>query len=284
MLARAVLGGRHPMLRFESMTRDAQLVYRVPRSRRGWELSEETMPESVVHDEAVELLKAILTWWARGRSNTRVARNLAIRWDAEEPRIGVDPDVCVLSPLPADYDDLRSVRTWLPGHVPPLLAVEVVSETNPRKDYVIAPDKYAASGTRELCIFDPLLAGPTSHGGPFLLQLWQRDEGGRFVRVYAGDGPAYSEAVAGYLVVVEDGRKLRIAEDERGARPWPTAEDAERAAKETERAAKEAERAAKEAEQSARAAERIAKEEALARLAVWRRSSHVPRKTVERDA
>ena len=37
--------------------------------------------------------------------------------------------------------DLRSVRTWLPGHGPPRLAIEVVSETNPHKDYVIAPDK-----------------------------------------------------------------------------------------------------------------------------------------------
>ena len=62
------------------MQRDAQIVYGVPRSRRGWELSEEKMPESVLHDEALELLKAILAWWARGRENVQIARNLAIRW------------------------------------------------------------------------------------------------------------------------------------------------------------------------------------------------------------
>lgn len=72
----------------------------------------------------------------------------------------------------------------------PRLAIEVVSTTNPTKDYVIAPDKYAASGTRELWIFDPLLAGPRSHGGPFPLQIWSRDDEGCFVRRHAGDAPA----------------------------------------------------------------------------------------------
>jgi len=218
------------MLPFEAMQRDAQVVYRVPRTRRGWELPEETMPESVPHDEAVELLKAILSWWARGREHVRVARNLAIRWDEEEPRIGADPDVCVLAPAPEERD-LRSVRTWA-GHAPPLLAIEVVSETNPHKDYVVAPDKYAASGTRELWIFDPLLAGPTSHGGPHVLQVWQRDDQERFVRSYAGEGPAYSEALGAYAFPVAADKQLRISDDERGARLWPTAEEAERAVKE----------------------------------------------------
>jgi len=218
------------MLPFSPMQRDAQLVYRVPRSRRGWELSEETMPESVEHDRTVELLEATLAFWARGRDNMQIARNLAIRWDAEEPRIGTDPDVCILSPPPPapapPERDLRSVRTWLPGHAPPLLAVEVVSETNPQEDYVAAPDKYAACGARELWIFDPLLAGPSSHGGPFRLQIWQRDAQGRFVRTYAGSGPARSEALSAYVVPVGDPCRLRVADDADGAHLWPTAEEA----------------------------------------------------------
>lgn len=226
--------------------RDAQLVYRVPRTKRGWELSEETMPESVTHDQAVDLLRAILARWAQGQTNAMVARNLAIRWDPDAPRIGVDPDVVLLAPRPPE-DDLRSVRTWMPGHAPPLVAVEVVSETNPHKDYAIAPDKYAASGTGELWIFDPLLAGPTSHGGPFRLQVWRRDVEGRFDRIYAGDGPSYSAFIGGYLVATDEGRKLRIADDEACTRMWLTGEEAERAAKEQERGAKEQERAAKEA-------------------------------------
>jgi hypothetical protein len=156
---------------------------------------------------------------------------------------------------------LRSVRTWLPGHTAPIFAVEVVSDTNPRKDYEIAPEKYAASGTGELCIFDPLLAGPSNYGGPHRLQLWRRDEHGSFERVYAGDGPVYCRALKGYLVVVDNGRMLRIADDEAGLHLWPTADEA------SERKAENAERAT-EAERIEKEAERAAKEEALARVAI----------------
>jgi Uma2 family endonuclease len=214
--------------------------YSVPRLRSGWELSEQTMPESVVHDQAVEMLKAILAAWAARAGAAFVARNLAVRWTEEHPGIGVDPDVCVLEPAPPGASDLRSVRTWLPGHTPPKLAVEVVSETNPHKDYAIAPDKYAASGTGELWIFDPLLAGPAVHGGPYRLQIWSRSADGDLSRIYAGDGPARSPLLDAWLVATDEGRKLRIAEDEGATRFWLTAAEAERTAKEAERTAKEA--------------------------------------------
>jgi Uma2 family endonuclease len=190
------------------------------------------MPESVIHDQAVELLKALLAAWAARAGSALVVRNLAVRWEESRPQIGVDPDVCVLSPPPPDASELRSVRTWTPGHAPPVLAVEVVSETNPHKDYAIAPDKYAASGAGELWIFDPLLAGPAVHGGPFRLQVWRRREDGDLVRIYAGDGPARSPFLGAWLVVTDEGRKLRIADDESATRFWLTAEEAERAAKE----------------------------------------------------
>jgi Uma2 family endonuclease len=209
------------------MQRDVQLVYRVPRTRPGWELPEETLPESVQHRETVDLLGAVLAYWARGRLGALVAKNLAVRWDENEPRIGIDPDVCVLVPAPPrEGEDLRSVRTWKPGHAAPLVAVEVVSNTDPRKDYDVAPEKYAASGTRELWIFDPALAGPRSQGGPFLLQVWERNEQGVFVRSYADDGPAYSNALAAHLVIAGEPRRLRIADDPDGTRLWPTAEEA----------------------------------------------------------
>jgi Uma2 family endonuclease len=243
-----------------SLPKNVGIHYTVPRLRvAGWELREETMPESVVHDQAVELLKALLAAWA-ARAGAMVVRNLAVRWDDEHPAIGVDPDVSVLQPPPPDATDLRSVRTWVPGHAPPLVAVEVVSESNPHKDYAIAPDKYAASGTRELWIFDPLLAGPTAHGGPYRLQVWHRRDDGDFVRMYAGDGPARSPALGAWLVPTDEGRELRITEDEAATRFWLTAEEAERAGRQAERVAKEAERAAKETERSA-------KEAALARVA-----------------
>lgn len=214
--------------------------YTVPRLRAGWELSEETMPESVVHDQAVELLKALLAAWAARAGSAFVARNLAIRWDEAHPQIGVDPDVCVLSPPPPDAANLRSIRTWLPGHSAPAIAIEVVSENNPHKDYAIAPDKYAASGAGELWIFDPLLAGPSAHGGPFRVQIWGRRDDGDLSRVYAGDGPARSPALGAFLVVTDEGRKLRIADDEAATQFWLTSEESERAGKDRERAEKEA--------------------------------------------
>ena len=223
--------------------------YSVPRLVSGWELSEELMPESVLHDQAVEVLKALLAAWAaRAGNGALVVRNLAVRWDESEPRVGVDPDVCVLlPPPPSDAGDLRSVRTWAPGHAPPVLAVEVVSENNPHKDYTIAPDKYAASGTGELWVFDPLLAGPAAHGGPFRLQVWHRQPNGDFARTYAGPGPAHSPSLGAYLVPTDEGRRLRIADDPSATRLWLTAEESERAAKEAALAAENSERAAKEA-------------------------------------
>jgi Uma2 family endonuclease len=208
--------------------------YTVPRLVPGWELSDELMPESVLHDRAVEMLKALLAAWAaRAANGALVVRNLAVRWDESEPRIGVDPDICVLLPAPpSDAGDLRSVRTWVPGHAPPILAIEVVSETNPHKDYAIAPDKYAASGTGELWVFDPLLAGPTTQGGPFRLQVWQRQANGDFARIDAGPGPARSPLLGAYLIATDEGRRLRLADDAEGARLWLTGEESERAAKE----------------------------------------------------
>jgi hypothetical protein len=97
---------------------------------------------------------------------------------------------------------------------------------------VSAPDRHAASGAEELWIFDPKLAGPRSHGGPFRLQLWRRGPGGEFTRVYAGDGPVRSPAVGGVLVAVDEGRRLRIADDETLTSFWRTPEETERAAKE----------------------------------------------------
>ncbi len=169
--------------------------YTVATPSHGWELGV-TMPESLLHDEIVSLLKALLSAWAaRVPGSHCIARNIAVRWDETRPAIGVDPDVCVLSPAPSD-PRLRSVRTWRDGLAAPVLAIEVVSETNQRKDYSIAPDKYAASGTGELVIFDPLLSGPPSQGGPVRLQVWRRDDAGDFTRVYAGPGPAYSHALS----------------------------------------------------------------------------------------
>ena len=222
-----------------------ELRYRIDGPRPDWELSEEPVPESRPHDLAADTLKLLLlAWVARTGRRLQVGRNLAVRWDEAHPKVGVDPDVYVIEPTP-EGDALRSLRTWEEGHHPPVLAIEVVSAGNSGKDYVAAPEKYAANGTGELWIFDPLLAGPKAHGGPFRIQVWRR-EGDAFSRIHASAGPAYSPAIGAWLFAVSEGQVLRIASDQAGTDWWMTGEEAERAAKESERAAKEAERAAKE--------------------------------------
>src|SRR5262245_53235788 len=108
------------------------------------------MPESRLHDLAIDLLKAILVHWAaRSGRSLQVGRNLAVRWEEESRNIGVDPDIYVVEPAPPEGDSVKSLCLWQTGHVAPRIAVEIVSATNPRKDYETAPEKYAASGTGE---------------------------------------------------------------------------------------------------------------------------------------
>jgi Uma2 family endonuclease len=196
---------------------------------QGWELAEETMPESDYHDEALTLLQALLSHWAVS-SGAKIARNLALRWVEENARIGLDPDMAIYIPAPPKPQKgwFGSIKTWLPGHAPPIVAVEIVSNAYPRKDYETVPLKYAASGTKELWVFDPLSAGPKKDGGPFLLQLWTRDDDGAFRRTHAGKGPAYSKALGAWFGAT-DGWKLRIAEDAAMTKLWPTEAEATKA-------------------------------------------------------
>lgn len=221
--------------------RRIEIVYDVPDVDERWVLEEESVPESALHDEIILLLIELLKAWAhRSARDVRVGRNLALRWNKALPRIGVDPDVYVVEPAPPEGDDTTSLCTWKPGHVAPRVAVEVVSESTAEKDYAEGPEKYAASGTEELWVFDPLRAGPSLRGGPFVLQVWRRDASGRFQRVHAGAAPARSEALGAWLVVTDGGRRLRLADDAEGQKLWRT--DAEEARAEVARLQGELER------------------------------------------
>jgi len=226
------------------------------------------VPESTAHDAALDRIISLLKAWAeRSQNGGRVARNLAVRWLPKHPTTGLDPDVALLLPGPRDFDDLTSYRLWDPGRTPPPLAIEVVSAGHPYKDYGWVHEGYAEMGVAELLVFDPLLIGPKSLGGPVPLQLWQRDVAGAFERVHFGSEAVYSKVLDAWLSV--SGRNLLITEDRAGARPWPTLEQAaaERAASaaqaeiaqakaEAERTKAEAERTKAEAEQSKAEAQR----------------------------
>jgi Uma2 family endonuclease len=136
------------------------------------------------------------------------------------------------------------LRTWFEGHVPPRLCFEVISPNHPHKDYARIQDRYATMGTEELVVFDPLLVGPCSLGGPVLLQKWRR-QGSLFERTDFGDEPVFSEVLESWLLPQQ--RLLVIADDREGTRPWLSQAHHERAEKERERAEKERERALRQA-------------------------------------
>jgi len=206
--------------------------YNVAPSREAWELPEGPVPESTTHHDAAEHIEQVLEEWVRrtGR-NARIVYSLAVKWDPGHRGRGVDPDVCVLEP-PPEEEHLRSLRTWEPGHVVPRVCFEVVSENHPYKDYAEVPERYAAMGTAELVVFDPLRAGPVALGGPVLLQIWRRTDASTFERVYFGEGPAFSAELGAWLH--PDGARLRFTDDREGTRPWLT--PLERALADTERA------------------------------------------------
>jgi Uma2 family endonuclease len=213
------------------------LCYPVRTSPEAWVLPEGTVPESVPHDAAAERIKSVLVAWAaRSPRPVWVARNLAIRWLEAQPSIGIDPDVCVLEPPPDAVQELASLYLWKPGHHPPPVCIEVVSAHHPHKDYVAIQDRYAAMGTQELIVFDPLLVGPHSLGGPVLLQLWRRNPVGVLERVHFGNTPAFSQVVEAWLV--PDEGRLEFADDRAGEHRWLNIEGQERAEKERERAAR----------------------------------------------
>jgi Uma2 family endonuclease len=225
-----------------------RIVYDAPRSRPDWTLPEVPVPESQTHDQSLDLLKALLlAWIARTGASALVARNLAVRWDEARPSVGLDPDLCLIVPRPPDAEALTSLCTWLPGHPAPILAIEIVSASHPYKDYVLAPEKYAACGVRELWVFDPGLEGPKVAGGPHRIQIWRRT-GDDFVRVYAGEGPGASEIVPAWLFATSDGQRLRLSDDAAGTRWWRTGEEDARAQLAAERAEARAQIEALEAE------------------------------------
>ncbi len=233
------------------------LRYAIVPDGDAWVLPEGKVPESIPHERAAERLKSVLVEWAKSLDRpVTIARNFAIRFWRDAPRVGIDPDVCVLDPPPPGVDQAGSLMLWREGRCPPSVSFEIVSENHPHKDYRDVHERYAAMGAPELCVFDPLLAGPAALGGPVAIQLWRRDETGTFERVYAGEGPVHCQALSAFLRV--RGQHLIVSDDPQGLREWLPA--AERADQERERADQERERADQERERADQERERADQE------------------------
>ena len=220
------------------------LRYPVRSNLEAWVLPEGKVPEATAHQLAVYRIYGLLRAWServRDERSLAIASDLAVRWLREHPSTGCDPDVCVIEPAPPDFLDLESLKLWETNRVPPRLAIEVVSTSLPHKDYDSIQERYAAMGVEELLVFDPLLCGPRSLGGPVALQLWRRDATRAFDRVHFGFEPVYSQVLEAWCSV--EGRDFHISNDRRGKDRWLTAEElVPRAQAEAERAQAEAER------------------------------------------
>lgn len=219
-----------------------------------WLLEDEDVPETPLHDLAIDLLVQVLRAFVRrtGR-DAYVARNLGCRWDPDDARVGMDPDIALLEPAPVDPEALSTLRVFEADQPTPRLAIEVVSPHTADKDYGDAHLRAARLGVDELWVFDPELRGPGSTGGPFALQVWRRVAGAlpTMQRVHAGEGPAASPLLGAWLVTTEGGRRLRLADDPEGARLWTTpSEQAEVARREAEVARNEVEAARARAERA----------------------------------
>ncbi len=178
-----------------------------------------------------------------------VGRDQFFAWVEGEPLVRVSPDVYVLggeapSPLPAMWE------TWRPGHAPPRVALEVVSEDSWRKDYEDNPPKYAQLGVEELVIFDPWASSERRLAERVPLQVFRRTSEGALVRVHAGAGPARSDGLSSpsdalwWAVTHEPAPRLRLARDAAGTEFVPTEAEAlnekDRALDEKDRALREA--------------------------------------------
>jgi Uma2 family endonuclease len=188
--------------------------------------------------------------------------------DPHDQRVGVCPDIYVLPCQPQD-PNFAEWPAYLPGIPVPVFALEAVSPSNWAKDYVESPQKYAKLGVEELLLFDePAMEGKSPASDPYVLQLYRKEKGGVLKRVYAGEGPVYSEVLGAWFRTV--GNKLTVTRDQGGTSIVFTYEETERwwgKLEEEREERKEAEAKAKRERKARERAERQARQEAMAREA-----------------
>jgi len=223
---------------------------------------EEKVGEDILQRWIMELLRPLVDRWFRTRGiEAFVGADQFVYYRPHSPIERVSPDIFV---LPGVRPDARvpSWKTWERGIVPSF-ALEIASK-DWEKDYVEAPERYAAVGVSELIVFDP---DPAGHPEGIAWQVFRRVRNRPLTRIEVSQGDRVRSKVLGcFLRAVGEHESLRVrlGTGPRGDDLFPTGEESERAAKEAERAAKEVERAAKEDERAAREAERAAKDAAIA--------------------
>jgi Uma2 family endonuclease len=234
---------------------------------------EEKMGQGAAHGGAVKLaVDAVTALRDEQGREAYLGWDVFVEWDPNDARARVSPDLFLLDGQPATITP-SIWQTWRPRCDPPRFALEIVSSKSRAKDYEWNPARYSALGVEELAIFDAEPRGEEA----FALQLYRRTERGQFLRVYAGPGPVESKALGAFLVVVEDGARVRVARNAAGTDLVLTGDERARAEREhaqaereradaaDERAQVERERAQVERERADAAEARVRELEALLR-------------------
>ncbi len=203
-------------------------------------------------DFILSLVSLLRLFFARAGKKVWVDFDQHIGIDPRDRRITVAPDVYV---LPQPEPPAAEGATWFPWEhhgLVPTLAFEFVSRSNRKKDYLVAPDKYAHLGVQELVIFEPWKHQPglRVQGEVETLRVFRLDEKRQWRQVYGGDGPTRSQVLGLWLHETAEG-KLLLTEDRWGKRALLTPEETLQVEQEARRIAEErADQAAKRADQA----------------------------------
>lgn len=191
---------------------------------------EERVGEDILQRWILELLRPLVERWFGHRGvRAFVGADQFIYYRPHAPTERVAPDIYVL-PGVRPGTRVSVWKTWERGVVPSF-GLEIVSR-DWEKDYVEAPERYAAAGIPELVVFDP---SPERHAERVAWQHFRRIRNRPLTRVDVSRGDRMRVSALGcFLRAVGHGEslRLRVATGPRGDDLFPTAEEAERAEKE----------------------------------------------------
>jgi hypothetical protein len=223
---------------------------------------EDEVGEHEIQTYILELLRPLVArYLAEQGIEAHAGSDQFIYWRQHDPRACVAPDIYVLPGVPQNIA-IASWKVWERGVIPDF-CIEVVG-SRPNKDYDDSPRRHAELGVEELIVFDPFPEDDRTG-----LTVYRRDASDLHVVEATHGDRVWSQRLGCFVrrIGQDADLRLRLALGPHGEELFPTAEEAERAAKEAARAIADSERAAKEAARAIADSERVAKEAALRRIA-----------------
>jgi len=181
-------------------------------------------------------------------------------WLQEQPQVAVSPDTYILEPPPpTTMTKWTTWNTWEHQGQAPLFAVEIVSTSNWRKDYEIAPQQYLELGVEQWMRIDLDADSRPSEVEAQPLTLFRRV--GPTFQVSQSRYALFLDSVGLWVVHRPNERLVWLSEDKWGTQRLLS--DEEWADAEAKRANREAERANQEAQLKQQAEERANQEARL---------------------